>query len=309
MHGMVSPFEEAIGISLGDPSDHWFIHESTLAFGWEPAMLDLFEYLVRFGRSSVEFEKPPVVEAWIAFRFALTQESRVWDENAAKGFVERCFKDFSAESLFKFTQIEVDAKTGKPNLTGAQEFFDMIKAFSTDRERCVQARRDTLVFNQLNKGQWSGYPAMRDGAMEAARKYMEFRDLTELIGVVLHYRDVVAIPTSPGAGVRLEDWFRIHPEVPADDFGTVSAFSFSVHLPEMCKAATTAVKIRSLPPSSEGDSELKFSVDWHVTSIDRISDLTRAEQWLDSAHTALRSSFDMAFTPQCRRLFSPSRGD
>jgi len=260
-------------------------------------------------RLGVEFRKPPVVEAWIAFKFALTQETSAWDENAAKEFLESYFRDFKPESLFKFTQIEVDAKTGKPNFTGAQEFFDRIRAFSTDRDRCLQARRDTLVFNQLKKGKWPGYEVMRDAAVEAARKYMEFRDLTELIAVELHYRDVVSVPRNPGQGIRIEDWFRVYLHFPESGFGTVSAFGFRVQLPTLCEGANATLSIQSLPLTGEDDSQFGFSVDWHVTSVDKTSGLEKAMLWLDSAHVALRGSFDMAFTDQCLALFEPSEGD
>ncbi len=295
-----------IRLSVAGP---FSVCETGLAFCWERGILASVGCSMTFGRISVEFRKPPVVEAWIAFRFALTQETIPWDERAAQALMERHFGDFKPDSLFMFTQIEVDAKTRKPNFTGAQEFFDRIRAFSTDRDRCVQARRDTLVFNQLNKGKWPGYEAMRDAAMEAARKYMEFRDLTELIAVELHYRDVVSLPRNSDQGVRIEDWFRVYPHLPENGFGTMSAFKFKVQLPTLCKGANATLSIQNLPLSGEDDSEFKFSVDWHVTSVDKMGDLEKAVQWLDSAHTALRSSFDTAFTPECLALFEPGEGD
>ena len=257
------------------------------------------------------FKKPPVVEAWIEFRFALTQEKSIWDESAAVDLVKSHFEDFKPESFSKYVRIEVDAKTGKPNLTGVQELFDRVRAFTDGRDLCVQAGRDVLVLNQLNKGEWPGYEPMRDAAIKAAKKYMEFREFDEpvVVAVGLHYRDVVSLPRCPGSGIKLEEWFRIYPEVPEGDFGAMSGFKFSVHLPTMCEGANVVLTTQSLPIDPGNDSELRFAIDWHVSSADRIEGVDRARQWLDSVHKGLRSSFDKAFTPECLALFEPSKGE
>jgi uncharacterized protein (TIGR04255 family) len=257
----------------------------------------------------VRFKKPPVVEAWIEFRFALTQENSVWDKNAAESLVRSRFGDFTPESFFHYVRVEADAQTGKPNFGTVQEFFDQIRAFSTERDRCVQAGRDVLVFNQLNKGEWPGYPPLCEAAIDAAAKYMAFRDLTELVVVALHYRDVVSLPRSPGSGIKIEDWFRVHPRIAEDDFGPVSSFKLSVQLPTLCKGAIATLSIRSLPLAGEDDPEFRFSIDWHARSADRMKDLTVAKQWLDSAHEALESSFHKALTRECLALFEPSEGE
>lgn len=255
------------------------------------------------------FKKPPVVEAWIEFKFALTDEASTWDEEAARKLMRDFYEAYHAASFLKCTQIEVKIKEGKPPFTDTKEFFDRIKAFSPEGDECIQAGRDVLVFNQLRKNAWRGYEGMRDAAIHAAEKYMTFRDLHELTGIALHYRDVVAVPRVGNSGIRLSDWFRIYPEVPEDAFGTVSGFRFTVQLPGLCKGARARLSVQSLPPESEDDTLLKFSIDWHVTSADKVKDIADARDWLDPVHESLRNSFDGAFTPACLELFEPDDGE
>jgi uncharacterized protein (TIGR04255 family) len=258
--------------------------------------------------SPVQFKKPPVVEAWIEFKFALTQEDSVWDEDKATTLVKTRFADYTPESFSKYAEIHVDARTGKANV---QELFDRIRSFSAEKDRCIQARRNVFVFNQLNRAKWLGYGAMADAAIEAAAHYMEFRGFDELTNVSLHYRDIVAIPR-PNAkeGLRLPDWFRIYPEVPQETLGTMSSFRFDVQVPELCKDADARLSIQSLPCVAQEETDFRFSLDWHVTSADNtIREIEAARGWLDSAHDTLRSSFEKAFTPACLQLFEPLEGD
>jgi uncharacterized protein (TIGR04255 family) len=138
---------------------------------------------------------------------------------------------------------------------------------------------------------------------------MAFRNLHELTGVSLHYRDVVAIPRAAGSGIDLEDWFRVCPKVPEASLGGMSAFTFAVQLPSMCEKAISVLSVQNLPATGEGELELKFLIDWQVNSANGIEDLEAAKQWLDRAHDVLDDSFEKAFTPKCLELFEPNQGD
>jgi uncharacterized protein (TIGR04255 family) len=262
------------------------------------------------GRLSVGFKKPPVVEAWIEFRFALTQEDSQWDESAARSLMKSCFEEFVADRFLQSMNIDVNMRPGQSGPTATPEIsFERVRAFSQSGEHCVQAGRNVFVFNQLKRTTWLKYDCLRDSALSAVQKYMNFRNLDELTGVSLHYRDVVAIPRSDSSGIEFADWFCVYPKVPAHSFGRVSAFTFALQLPSMCERAVAVLSIQSLPPVGEEDREFRFSIDWDVSSVDRVGDLESVRQWLDSAHMALRSSFEKAFTTRCLALFEPNEGD
>jgi len=257
----------------------------------------------------VQFKRPPVVEAWIEFRFALTDEVSAWDEEAARRLMREHYRGFNPDSFWKYAQVEVKIKQGKPDFADTKEFFDRIRAFSQEGDECIQASRDVFVFNQLKKDTWRGYEHMRDAAIHAVEKYMIFRGLEELTNVALHYRDVIAVPHESHSGIRLKDWFRIYPEVPEDPFRRMSGFRFTVQLPELCQGARANLSIQSVPTETQDDALVKFSIDWHVSSADKVKDMIGAKEWLDPVHDSLRNSFGRAFTPQCLELFEPQDGE
>lgn len=262
------------------------------------------------GRSSVGFEKPPVVEAWIEFRFALTQEDSRWDEDAARDLVKRCFEDFVPDRFLQTIDVDVNIAPGQSSPTATQRIsLERVMAHSPDENHYIQVGRDTLVFNQLAKGKWLGYPCMLEGAVSAAQKYVDFRGFDELTAVSLHYRDIVEIPKTTGSGIELRDWFRVYPEVPEDSFGPMAAFRFAVRLPAMCKDAVTVLSVQSVPLVGEANPAFRFALDWHVSSTDKISSLENARQWLDAAHRALGGSFKKAFTQKCLELFGLKEGE
>ena len=142
----------------------------------------------------MEFAEPPVVEAWIEFKFALAQEDSRWDEDAARSLMKTYSDEFIPDSFLKCVQIDVNIRPGQSDLATKQEFFDRVRAFSEKKDRCIQAGRDVFVFNQIKKEGWGKYERLRDAALASAEKYVIFRDLHNVIAVSLHYRDVVAYP-------------------------------------------------------------------------------------------------------------------
>jgi len=256
----------------------------------------------------VEFARPPVVEAWIEFKFALTQEDSQWDEDAARSLMKLYSGEFVPDSFLKCVQIDVNIRPGQSDTTARREFFDRVRAFSERKDLCIQAGRDVFVFNQIKKEGWGKYERLRDAALASVEKYMKFRDLHDLIAVSLHYRDIVVIPAGRDSRIRLNDWFRVYPEVPEDPFGTVSAFKFDLQFPNMCKDGNALLTVRSLPVVGQEDAGFKFSVDWHVVSTGKMGGLMGCNEWLDSAHGALDNSFEGTFTRQCLELFEPIKG-
>jgi len=281
-----------------------------LAYHSESVILERKGCPMPLWRSSVGFEKPPVVEAWIEFRFALTQEDSRWDEDTARRLVKHCFEDFIPDRLLQSIDVDINIAPGQSNPTTTPRVsFERVRAHSPDGSHCVQVGRDALVFNQLAKGKWLGYGCMRDAAMVAAEKYMGFRGFDDLATVSLHYLDVVAIPRTTDSGIELPDWLRVYPHVPSDSFGAVSAFKLTLQLPSMCENALAILRIQSVPCAGEDDTVARFAVDWHVSSTVRISTLDDAGRWLDSVHGTLENSFKRAFTAGCLGLFNPEEGE
>jgi len=253
----------------------------------------------------VEFKKPPIVEAWIEFKVGLADESLGWDESTAKEFINKHFADFTEQEVFGLAEVKIDSKTGKVSPT--RMLFERIRAFTKDRDRCVQAGRNLLVFNQIRQGEgeWPGYQRLQDGASDALQKYFSFRSLSTLVSASLHYRDIVAIPKREDDKIRLEDYFTVYPHLPNGSFGGMSGFRVIMQLPETCKGGHMTLSVQSLPAFGPSEDKGRFAMDWHVCSNQGIHDIDSALTWLAQAHSDLSSAFESAFTQKGLYLFEP----
>ena len=234
----------------------------------------------------MNFKKPPVVEAWIAFKFDLSEESTKWDENKAESSIKEYFKDFKPESFSQFVQVRIDAKTKKFILT-PDSIFDRIRAFTEQKDYCVQAGRDIFILNQIKKDDWPSFDNMRDRVLEEVQKYIDFRGLDDIATVSLHYRNIISIPRDGKERIDLKEFFHVYTEMPERPFGVVSGFNFSVKLDEACEKATTTLTLQSLQLKDPSDDSFKFAMDWHVTSTEKIDGLNFAKKWLNKAHQGI----------------------
>jgi len=253
----------------------------------------------------VKFKKPPIVEAWIEFKVSLTDESVAWGESTAKEFMNKHFADFKQQEFFVLTGVKIDPKTG--NVLETRRSFERVRAFTKDRDRCVQAGRNLLVFNQIRQGEkeWPGYERLRDGAFDALQKYLDFRSLNTLVGVSLHYLDIVAIPKGNDGKIKLEDYFAVYPHLPDGSFGVMSGFQVVMQLPKACKSGNMTLSIQSLPAFGPSEDKGRFAMYWHVCSNQETYDMDSALKWLGEAHSDIGCAFERAFTQKGLYLFEP----
>jgi uncharacterized protein (TIGR04255 family) len=253
----------------------------------------------------VKFKKPPIVEAWIEFKVGLTDESVGWDESTAKELINKHFADFKQQEFFGLTEVKIDPKTA--NVLETRRSFERVRAFTEDRDQCVQGGRNLLVYNQIRQGEkeWPGYERLRDSAFDALQKYLDFRTLNTLVGVSLHYLDIVAIPKGKDGKIKLEDYFTVYPHLPDGAFGAISGFRVAMQLPQACKGGNMTLSIQSLPAFGPSEDKGRFSIDWHVTSDGKTHDVDSARQWLEQAHKDLRGVFVAGFTEQGFAIFEP----
>jgi uncharacterized protein (TIGR04255 family) len=258
----------------------------------------------------VRFANPPIIEAWIEFRFSYSEEAPYWDETRAEAFISHYFEGkFTVNSYFGRSEIAVDASQGRPDFSKPKLIFERIRAASAAQDRYVQAGRDTLIYNMVRKQQdWPQYGSLRSEALDAYGKYVEFLRPSSLQAVSLHYRDLVVIPLSQNKKVKLDDYFTILPNVPEDVYGDISGFMIALDMPEVCKSGLTRLIIQSEPsPPSPNPSQsgARFRMDWQVNPYNPIQSLDKAivTKWLDEAHEELFKAFLATFTKKGLRLF------
>ena len=252
-----------------------------------------------------EFNKPPVVEAWIEFYFDLSEENTPWTEELATNFIKENFSDFLIKNSEYFARIKVNPH-GEPDLSKSEKIFNRIKAFSENSDYCIQAGRNCLIFNQINKGKWLGYDNMRDKSFEVLNKYLDFRGIEKLVDICLHYRDVVKIPSEENK-IKLEDFFKIYPKL-EEDFGEVSGFSLDLILHESCKNAVTFFTLLNL--LSDNVKEFTFQLDWHIKkkpSDKALININESKEWLNQVHSDILKRFTSTFTDKTINIFRSNK--
>jgi uncharacterized protein (TIGR04255 family) len=248
--------------------------------------------------SLTDFKKPPVVEAWIEFYFDLSEENIPWTEEYAVNFIKENFPNYSPKNSEYFARISINSK-GEPDFSKTDKFFNRIRAFSKNGEYCIQAGRNVLIFNQINKGDWLGYDNMRDKAFEVLEQYLNYRKFERLLNTCLHYRDLIVIP-SANEKINLEDYFKIYPKV-CESFGDTWRINLELVLPQSCKQGVTIFTL--LQVSDKNVKNFRFYIDWHVTPYDGSipTNTCEAKLWFDAIHSDLRKRFEETFTDKAKK--------
>lgn len=251
--------------------------------------------------------KPPVIEAWVEFRFAVDEGVPAWDEATAERFFKSHFADaFETKDFVGHYEVEIESAGGRPTIRQGAAVFERARATNADGNRYLQAGRDVLIYNVLRtRAAWPEYGALRDEAMAAYGKYTGFARATSLRSVGLHYRDEVTLPLH-GSRVDLRDYITVYPEVPGDAFGPTSGFVMNLTLPEAVEAGILNLVVRTVPLAMPDAKELRLRLDWHLRSEEPPSTEPAAvSEWLDRAHGELIHAFVQCFTKAAWQRFDP----
>ncbi len=254
---------------------------------------------------SPNLKKPPVVEAWIEFYFDLSKEEIPWTEADATTCIKENFPDYIPRDCEYFAKVQVDSH-GRSEFSKIDKYFNRIRAFTKDGQYCIQAGRNVLIFNQINKGDWPGYEIMQNKAFEVLDKYSNYRHFEKLLNTCLHYRDVINIPRE-SEEIELKDYFKIYPHL-EKSFGDFCDLKLELVLPQSCKEGITFFTFFGLPNVGGSKGNFKFQIDWHINpSDDSIKSFETVKKWLSIVHLDLRERFKEMFTNKTMELFGDQK--
>lgn len=251
------------------------------------------------------YKNPPVVEAWVDFRFEYGEENPSWNQKIAVDFINSFdqFKKDEYPALFK-----KEIKVGQKGSTVSDvDVFVRLKALNSVNDRCLQVEQSLLVYNMLRRKdvEWPGFPVLLEEAIPFCQEYINLFGPLH-VRPVLHYRDNITIPFLEEQ-IQPKDYFKIYPEVPEDRFGNMVDFSLSLILQDICKNGVTRFSVKTqLIASAESNSKLPFVLDWEVqsTKVFTCENLNDCNGWLISAHEGINKAFESCLTDKCRLLFN-----
>ncbi len=258
----------------------------------------------------MDLGKAPVIEAWIEFRFAASEESRPWSNSTAKAFLSQSYKHrFQLESYVIRGDLTTDPSGEGPTFSPS---FQWARACTASGDRYIQVGRDILIYNVLRKSRkWPQYKVLKAEAMEAYAKYIGFTHPHEIRTISLHYRDSVPIPCEENGHIDLERYLLVHPKVPAESFGGITDFLIGITLKDASEIGTMKLTVRPEPSSGKDEQsparEGRLRMDWHISSRSpSTTDAGEVIEWLDQAHDDLQRVFHESFTTEGWSLFEPT---
>lgn len=253
-----------------------------------------------------KYKNPPVVEAWIDFRFEYGEETSQWNEKVAVDFLNS-LDEFRQEEYFALVKKEIKTSEHGPILSDSGPTLQRLKAFKREaNDRCLQIEQNLLVYNMLRKKdvEWPGFQVLLAEALQFCQKYIDiFHPIR--VRTVLHYRDHISIPFIQN-NIEPRDYFEIYPEVPEGKIGNMVDYSLSLVLADICKDGIARFSVKTEPSAvDESFPKLPFIIDWDVQSVISFEceDLYECREWLSLAHEGIKKAFVECLTPKCRSLF------
>jgi uncharacterized protein (TIGR04255 family) len=252
--------------------------------------------------------KPPLVQAWIEFRFAQTAQPLEWGWQTATAFFDQFKDEYPEREVAVQHQLQIVKVEGdqKPQVIDERVDLAGMRCCRADRSRYIQLTNDALACNfvRTEANDYEGFSALKKEALAKLRAYCEFFKPARLLQFAVQYVDLIRIPFQNGR-IELKDYFTLSHDLPESPFGPTLSFlvQYSTRPPD--SKDMLEVKLRSELPDPEGPTG-QFRMDWRLVGFEELS---FAEQVLgprlEQAHDQLLDCFRNSLTAQAWAMFEP----
>ncbi|MFH5806168.1 TIGR04255 family protein [Alienimonas sp. DA493] len=266
----------------------------------------------------MKLRNPPLVEAWIDFRFETPPAPP--DPTGAERAERLLRKHFGeelpqvehlVEDLFEFKPPRPEAR---PSLTVSQRTV-AVRAANHAGTSVVQMGPNfaSAHFVRADGADYPGFPALRDRALEVLRLHMEEFGESDppgrcLRAFGLHNIDVVDVPREPDGSADLSSWFEFDVRVPSVGVGDPP-----FRVAARCESTTPVEDVRLTfsfeSQDAPADAGARFRLEWHLDGSaggEGPAGPETVRPRLDAAHAYLNTVFRAAFTDAMWARFSPA---
>jgi uncharacterized protein (TIGR04255 family) len=261
----------------------------------------------------VDLANPPVIEVAIEFHFDPRSDQEPWTPQEAGSFVELFQAAFPFIEATQTQEIRIEPRSpsGRPEMISGKLSLDRLRVRNAEGSRWIQIGKDLLVFNWVRQqDSYPGFDQVRTEALAVLDRYVEHFQPVGVRRAALIYLDQVEIRVAPGSKtLQLEDYLRLRPEVPDQEFGPSGAFALQMHFPGKDQREPFTVLFQSVP-AEVGSGICRFQMHWHCLCEDiRSLDKGVITQRLEAARRRLRDCFKASFTTEgWQKLFQPASG-
>jgi uncharacterized protein (TIGR04255 family) len=240
------------------------------------------------------YARPPIAEALSEIYFTGSN----WDSTTPGLFYEEVRNDYPNKAEMKLVEVEVQLPSGQARAQQMQTGPRMSFA-RRDNSRLIQLDRDLLVVNQLLP--YPRYEEWRNEVLHGLEVYRRLAAPSGIDRLGVRYLNRVNIPVV-GPGLRMEDYFRVHPQIPAELGGAHGAFMLQVLMIPVCLGHQLTLTLGLVPPLEP--NTMTFLLDlYNVIQLAGQDVFGQVPRLLDQAHANVVHTFENAITDQSRGLF------
>lgn len=242
--------------------------------------------------TSRRYRNRPVVEA-LCELFFLESE---WDQTIPYAFYERVHDRFPTKTQLEQMGVEVQLgpkEAGAKLLAGSPR----IQFSREDGSRMVQVAQNLLVVNQLRP-----YPKFEEWKPTVSEMLSLYRELAKPKGVDrlgVRYINKIVIPAP---AFRMEDYFRIYPEIPPELGSAHGRFLMRLEIPPKHDGHQLIVTFGTAP--AEGPESSSELLDLYDVVPAGKADFDNIDRRIEEAHANIEHAFESMITDQARALFA-----
>jgi uncharacterized protein (TIGR04255 family) len=255
----------------------------------------------------LNLRKPPIVEAWVGFRFDPANDTTGWGhpeiENA-QVFMQQYEATFPKHAEIFEQRFEVKRGREDTPLKRRTGLPDVLRRSNVSESQFVQVGQDFLSYHLLAPGvDYRGFGSLRTDCLEALRRYNDVFRPKGVLQAEFHVVDVVKLPNGGEETLKFEDFFTVNVSVPPEPFGCVHGFSIQL----MLQAATSADEMHIRISRDPAPSRVEVRVHWDqiCRNDPPTTEISAIEEKLNVAYNHLNKCFRALFTDRGWGLFEP----
>lgn len=238
------------------------------------------------------YAHPPLVEALCEMYFTGSQ----WDSTVPGLFYEQLRVDYPQKSQMSLVGVEVQVGPGGAGVLPLASETRMRFA-RDDNSRLVQLDRDLLVVNQLLP--YPHYEEWRDVVHNTLDVYSRLTNPAGIHRLGVRYINRVNLP---GSIIRMEDYFRVYPQLPPELGDTHGIFLLQLLTLPLCSGHQLTLTLGISPPDQPNTTSVLLDL-YDVVQLGGQDDFPRVRRLLDEAHVNIVHTFENTITDTSRTLF------
>ncbi|MBU2622318.1 MAG: TIGR04255 family protein [Proteobacteria bacterium] len=238
------------------------------------------------------YKNPPLVEALCEFYF----QGSHWDDAVPGLLYEKIKPSYPQRRQLEQVGVKIDISAESESIT-KKRGQPRIQFVSDDKSRLVQMAKDLLVVNHLKP-----YPQFEKWEPDIEAILKEYVSLTQPSGIArfgVRYINNIVLPYT---SIRMEDYFRIYPQLPEAVGQSHGPFMLRIEIPGKTTGHRFLATFGNSAP--QAPDSLAFMLDlYDIYDGGMPLECKNIHDEIRKAHDNVETVFESAITDKLRDLF------